>query len=104
MKVFGSLFEPRRHEPEQEIPVDRMVRIRTSFRRRLSDQIEDVLHRACADNDLKTAMCLYEILKDLHIRRQQIYGRERRISDEGLVKAREALTKCRQRIEKKPMA
>jgi hypothetical protein len=97
MKMFGALFEALDREPSQDIPVGRLERVRQSLRRRLSDQLEDVLHRACVENDLLTAEGLLTVLEDLQHRRQQIYGRERRINDEGIVKARNAVVACRER-------
>jgi hypothetical protein len=95
--MFGALFESLDREPSQDIPVGRLERVRQSLRRRLSDQLEDVLHRACVENDLLTAAGLLDVLEDLQNRRQQIYGRERRINDEGIVKARQAVELCRER-------
>ncbi len=92
-----SLFESKSNDVVQHIPAGRMDRLKQSFRRRLSDSVEEVFHRACVENDLRTAAGLYAILEDIHIRRMKAHGTyERRISDEALVKARAELDRCRE--------
>jgi hypothetical protein len=93
MKSLAGLFRPGDHASGQGIPAHRMDRVRGSFRRRLSDQLEEVFYRACSENDRRTAAGLFAVLEDLYIRRQQP-GRDRRISDQAIAKAREALASC----------
>jgi hypothetical protein len=93
---LSKLFDPRAREPEtQDIPEGRMQRLRQSFRRRLGDALEEVFHRACIENDLRTAAGLYAVLEDLHQRRVTAHGYDRRISEELLLKARQELDRCR---------
>jgi hypothetical protein len=97
MRKLKSLFESRVTETATAIPSGRIDRLRQSFKRRLSDAVEDVFHRALIENDLRTAAGLYAILEDIHVRRVQSYGSaERRISDEILIKARAELDRCRE--------
>ena len=98
MRLLTALFESRRRVPEQDIPETRMDRLRQSYRRRLSDALEDVFHRACTENDFRTAACLYAVLEDMYRRRQNTYGSERRFSEDVLTRAREALEQCRARV------
>ena len=100
MRLITALFESRRRPPppEQAIPETRMDRLRQSYRRRLSDALEDVFHRACVENDFRTAACLYAVLEDMYRRRAKTHGAERRFSEEVLVRAREALEQCRDRV------
>jgi hypothetical protein len=103
--MLGAFFgDDRRREPIQPIPAGRLRRIEQSFRRRLSDLLEDALHRACVDNDLATAEGLYKLLESLQIRRVQTYGAERRINKEGVVRAAQALDECRQRNKRDAQA
>jgi len=94
-----SFLSPAR-ETRQEIPPHRLHLIQQSFRRRLSDHIEDVLYRACTEDDTVTAEALYGVLESLQVRREQLYGRERRISSDDLVRAATALEECRRRNQK----
>ena len=94
MNIAKNLW-PRQKGLEQDVPAHRLERVMQSFRRRLSDQVEDVFYRACAENDTRTAACLYATIEDMHKRRQQQHGRERRISDQALLRARDALDRCR---------
>jgi len=97
MRKLKSLFESRVTESTTAIPAGRIDRLRASFKRRLSDAVEDVFHRALIENDLRTAAGLYAILEDIHVRRVKSYGSaERRISDEVLIKARAELDRCRE--------
>ncbi len=90
----ASLSPP---DPHRKIPVydpqgiaDRLNR---TFRRRLSDRIESVFQEACLSGDLDTAEELLSVLVNLHKRRSEKFGNERRISDHSIVKAREELTR-----------
>ena len=101
MRLITALFESRRRPaPEPNIPETRMDRLRQSYRRRLSDALEDVFHRACVENDFRTAACLYAVLEDMYRRREKTYGSERRFSEDVLTRAREALEQCRARLQR----
>src|SRR5258708_28115409 len=63
MRRFGMSFLSPARETRQEIPPHRLHLIQQSFRRRLSDHIEDVLYRACTEDDTVTAEALYEVLE-----------------------------------------
>jgi hypothetical protein len=96
VKKIAALFDLRNRQPEQDIPANRMLRLRQSFRRRLSDSLEDVFHRACVEQDVRTAAGLFAVLEDVHLRRRQIHNYDRRFSDDVLLKARAALEQCRE--------
>lgn len=74
-------------------------RLNEVLRRRLSDRVTDVFDRACLSGDFDTAGELLEVLEAMHIRRQAAVG-ERRIGDEGVVRAREQLAARRAEREK----
>lgn len=95
MRILTTNLWPRHGASEPEVPAHRMDRVRQSFQRRLSDQVEEVFYRACAENDARTAACLFATIEDMNTRRQQLHGRERRISDNVLNRARAALDQCR---------
>jgi hypothetical protein len=95
--MVGGLFKGRVSEPAQLIPADRLQRVQRSFRRRLSDQVDDVFHRACIEDDIQTAEDLYQLLETMQHRRVQIYAVERRLNNDGIIKARQALEECRAR-------
>jgi hypothetical protein len=97
MLRLRSLLDGKSSDPVQAIPAGRIDRMRQSSRRRLADAVEEVFHRACVENDLRTAAGLYAILDDIHTRRVKKFGTaERRISDELLTKARDELERCRE--------
>jgi hypothetical protein len=91
---FPRFSAAGRHGLEVGIPPDRMRRVRGALRRRLSDDVEDVFRRACADNDLQTATDLFAVLEAIHLRLQSAHGRERRVSDRVIRDARDALERC----------
>jgi len=93
--MVGGLFKGRDREPVPGIPADRLQRVQRSFRRRLSDQVEDVFHRACVEDDLQTAEALYQLLEFAQHRRHRAYAVERRVNNESIVAARQALERCR---------
>jgi len=95
MNMLSSYLRPRHKTLEQHVPQHRLDRVKQSFRRRLSDEVEEVFYRAIAENDVRTAACLYSTIEDMNTRRQQQHGLERRISDQALARAREALERCR---------
>jgi hypothetical protein len=99
--MVGGLFKGRDREPVQEIPTERIQRIQRSFRRRLSDQVEDVFHRACIEDDIQTAEDLYILLESMQHRRRQLYAVDRRLNNDGIVSARHALERCRIRNKHK---
>ena len=69
-------------------PRGMLDRLSRTFRRRLSDRVEDVFRDACVLGDLDTAEALLAVLENMHARRCEKFGQDRRISDEGVVKAR----------------
>lgn len=95
MNKLSTYFRPRHQTLEQHVPQHRLDRVKQSFRRRLSDEVEEVFYRAVAENDVRTAACLYATIEDMNTRRQQQHGLERRISDQALARARDALERCR---------
>jgi hypothetical protein len=95
-RILGSRSELN---VSQEIPAYRMSRIQETFRRRLSDSLEDVLYRACTDRDLRTAHGVFAVLEDLHTREGGWLGADRRISKEILNKARQALERCQTEMQ-----
>ncbi len=95
MQNITTLFRARGHQSDRGIPAQRMERVRQSFRRRLSDEIEEILYRACVEHDVRTADSLYNVLRELQHRRQQEFGVERRICEDGLTRAAHALERCR---------
>ncbi len=50
-----------------------------SLRRRLSDQVEDVLEEACVIGDLQTAQELLQVLEYMHARSPRASGHDRRV-------------------------
>jgi len=84
-------------DPPRRVLVDDpegvMKRLNKMFRRRLSDRVGDLFQAACLAGDLDTAEELLTVLMNMHERRQRIFGGERRISDEALVKMREELAR-----------
>lgn len=54
MRKLTRLFEPHPKTQPLTIPENRMSRVRQSFRRRLSDSVEDVFQRACVEKDIHT--------------------------------------------------
>jgi hypothetical protein len=90
-RILGSRSELN---ASQEIPAHRLSRIQDTFRRSLSDSLEDVLYRACTDRDLRTAHGVFAVLEDLHTREGGSLGPDRRISMDILSKARQALERC----------
>ena len=102
MKLITALFEARQFNAnEQNIPESRMERLRQSYRRRMSDALEEVFHRACVEADLRTATCLFAVLQDLHHRRRSTYGGERRFAEDAIAKAELELERCRTSVLEK---
>jgi hypothetical protein len=91
MRTFGFLINKSSALHEVRVPGARLARVNQSLRRRLDDDIEDVFHRACAANDLDAAADLLVVLEKWHSRRSASYGRERRISNASLLRARKDL-------------
>jgi hypothetical protein len=91
MRTFGFIGSksPRLHETP--IPGARLARVNQALKRRLDDDVEDVFNRACATNDLESANDLLALLEKWHARRSASYGRERRITDANLQRARKEL-------------
>jgi hypothetical protein len=91
MRTFGFLINKSSALHEVRVPGARLARVNQSLKRRLDDDIEEVFHRACAANDLDAAADLLVVLEKWHARRSASYGRERRISNASLLRARKEL-------------
>jgi hypothetical protein len=76
---------------QPRVPANRVERINHALRRRLDDAVANVFHEACLNGDLHTARELLSVMNAMHKRRQQRYGLDRRLSDETLQIAQEAL-------------
>jgi hypothetical protein len=102
VRVFPSLVRTTARMSAPEIPGHRLSRTQKSIRRRLCDDVEDVFYRACAVGDLETAADLATAMENLQARRQQKYGRDRRINDCAIIRARAELD--RRRALRPPLA
>jgi hypothetical protein len=71
-----------------------------TFRRRLSDRVEDLFQQACVAGDLDTAEELLTILENMQKRREAL-GQERRAGDHIFAAAREELARRRDEAERK---
>jgi hypothetical protein len=91
MRTFGFIGNRTPRMAETQIPGARLARVNQSLKRRLDDDVEEVFNRACATNDLESALDLLALLEKWHARRQANYGRERRITGVGLQRARKEL-------------
>lgn len=100
MKKLTELFEKRTNNQPMAIPENRMNRLRQSFRRRLSDSVEEVFQRACVEMDIRSATGLYGVLEDIHTRHSSAHGYERRDGGEALAKAKAELERCREIVER----
>lgn len=78
-----SMYDPR----------GQLDRLNRTYRRRLSDRVEAVFRDACLSGDQDTAEALLAVLEHMAARRRERFGQDRRISDEGIVKAREELAR-----------
>jgi hypothetical protein len=76
---------------ETRIPDSRLARVNQCVRRRLNDDLEDMIRRACAGNDLEAATELLDLLKKWHERRASKFGRDRRVRSSDLERIREEL-------------
>ena len=63
---------------ETAVPDSRLERVNQAVRRRLDDDLEDMIRRACAGNDLEAAAELLALLKKWRERRALRYGHDRR--------------------------
>ena len=91
MRSFGFLLKNATSLHEPRIPGPRLARINQSYRRRLDDGVEEVFHRACATNDLEAAADLLTVMEKWHERRAAKFGRDRRIDEAALQRARREL-------------
>lgn len=92
----GAKFSER--DPNQETPVfDEMVmaRINNNVRRRFTDRVEGLLRASTAAGDLQTASDLLTVLANVQERGRRRFGRERRVSDDPVARARAELVKDR---------
>ncbi len=83
---------------EPTVPHARLERVNQALRRRLDDAVEEVFTRACLTGDLDTAADLLAVLKNMHARRQQRVGRDRRLNDTIIQAATQELER-RQRAQ-----
>lgn len=97
MKIVKMFRRHALRTPQLEIPEERLAMLGRSSRRRMSDMLLETLLRACSENDMRTAAGLYEVLDDYYHRPNRSAWIERRIGDETLLKAREAIERCRAR-------
>ena len=78
------------------IPAERMTRIYVSLKRRLSDQVEDVLEEACVIGDLQTAQELLQVLEYMHARQPRSIGHDRRVQVDRLASLRTEVVRQQQ--------
>jgi hypothetical protein len=76
-------------------PVKIAVATRQATRRRLDDHVAEIFHRACTIKDLEAAADLLALLEKWHFRRATRYGRERRIGDAMMQRARKEAGRLR---------
>jgi hypothetical protein len=76
---------------EARIPDKRLAPVNQGARRRLIDAIEEVMKRACANNELEEAADLLTLLEKWHARRSTRYGRDRRLHSADLQRVRREL-------------
>jgi hypothetical protein len=69
-----------------------------TFRRRLSDRVEDLFQDACVAGDLDTAEELLNVLENMQKRRGDP-GEDRRVHDDVFAAAREELARRRRSAE-----
>jgi hypothetical protein len=81
--------------PPARAPVKFMDRIARTQRRRLDDAVEDVFNQACLTGDLDIAGNLLDVLEKMRARRQANHGRERRLNDDAIVRARREFNRRR---------
>ena len=95
MVAAGSALSAPDPSAKQEVydPQGMLARLNRTFRRRLSDQVQDVFREACSAGDLDTAEELLTVLEKMHNRRKSLAD-ERRYSDDAMVKAREELDRA----------
>jgi hypothetical protein len=95
VRPFGFLLKRSRGMAAPRIPAARQERLNQSFRRRLSDGIELLLDEACITNNLSAAADLLALLEKWHAGHPAGYGRERRINNATLQRARRDLERLR---------
>ena len=93
MRALGYLVPRNLRLAAPAIPVSRMDRVQQSRRRRLDDDIEEVFNRACITHNPEAAADLLALMEKWHDRRNATFGRERRISDETLQRARREMAR-----------
>jgi len=95
LKSLGSLLRQATGLHETPIPGFRLARVQQVLKRRLDDDIMDVFDRACASDELDAAADLLAMLEKRHAVRAATYGRERRISDSTVLRARRDFERVR---------
>lgn len=103
MVASGSELSAPDPSAKQEVydPQGMLARLNRTFRRRLSDQVQDVFREACLTGDVDTAGELLLVLEKMHDRRNSLSG-ERRFGDDAIVKAREELDRLLAGTGRKP--
>ena len=97
MRSFGFLLNRTGAFHVPEIPADRLAMVSQCPRRRLDDDLEDVFHKACATGNVEAAADLLGVMERWHERRRVRFGTERRIADDTVARAHEALDRLRAR-------
>ena len=70
MRAFGILLDRTVKLREPFVPNPRMERVNPPAPRRLDDEITEVFHHACLDNDLEAATEILALVETWHARRQ----------------------------------
>jgi RNA polymerase-interacting CarD/CdnL/TRCF family regulator len=68
-------------------------RVNRTFRRRMSDRVEDLFQEACMSGDLTTAEELLTVLERMQSRQRGTSRSNRRVSDGAFAKAHEELAR-----------
>jgi hypothetical protein len=85
-------------DQDQDTPLyEQMIitRINSTVRRRFADRVEALLRASCLGGDLETAGDLLTVLERLQERGRCNVGRERRVSDDPVARARDELVRAR---------
>lgn len=95
IRFFASIVRPGIRISGPDIPGARLSRVNQSRRRRLDDDAEDLFHRACMAKDLEAAADMLAVLEKWHARRLAGHGRDQRIDDAPLQRARRELDRLK---------
>ncbi len=92
----AAMAEPETPKVDDERLKARLNAVRRSFRRRLTDRIEDLFEEACLSGDLETAEALLAAYERAGARAPGPHGRDRRVSEAALNQLRDSLAQRRQ--------